>query len=49
MIRQSILDILGEVWPTILISSVIIISMRVVYLIKNRLTFLYNFEKKKIS
>lgn len=36
MIRQSILEILGEVWPTILISSVIIISMRVVYLIKNK-------------
>ena len=36
MIRQSIIDILGEVWPTILISSVIIISMRITYIIKNR-------------
>ena len=36
MIRQSILEILGEVWPTILISSVIAISMRLVYLIKNK-------------
>ena len=36
MIRQSLLEILGEVWPTILISSVIAISMRLVYLIKNK-------------
>lgn len=36
MIRQSIIDILGEVWPTILISSVIIISMRMTYLLKNK-------------
>ena len=36
LIRNSILEILGEVWPTILISSVIAISMRLVYLIKNK-------------
>ena len=36
MIRKSLLEILGEVWPTILISSVIAISMRLVYLIKNK-------------
>lgn len=36
MIRRSLLEILGEVWPTILISSVIAISMRLVYLIKNK-------------
>lgn len=36
MIRQSLIEILGEVWPTILISSVIAISMRLVYLIKNK-------------
>ena len=36
LIRSSILEILGEVWPTILISSVIAISMRLVYLIKNK-------------
>ncbi len=36
MIRRSLLEILGEVWPTILISSVIAISMRTVYLIKNK-------------
>ena len=36
MIRSSILEILGEVWPTILISSVIAVSMRLVYLIKNK-------------
>ena len=36
MIRRSLLEILGQVWPTILISSVIVISMRLVYLIKNK-------------
>ena len=36
MIRQSLLEIFGQVWPTILISSVIAISMRTVYLIKNK-------------
>ncbi len=40
MIRQSLLEILGEVWPTILISSVIAISMRLVYLIKNKQKFI---------
>lgn len=35
MIRQSIIEIFGEVWPTILISSVIAVSMRLTYLIKN--------------
>lgn len=43
MIRQSLLEILGEVWPTILISSVIIVSMRITYIIKNKKEFiLYN-------
>lgn len=36
MIRNSILAIFEETWPTILISTVIIVSMRVVYLIKNK-------------
>ena len=36
MIRESLLEIFGQVWPTILISSVIAISMRLVYLIKNK-------------
>ena len=40
MIRQSLLEILGEVWPTILISSVIIISMRITYIIKNEQKFI---------
>ena len=39
LIRQSMIEILGEVWPTILISSVIIISMRITYLIKNEQKF----------
>jgi glycopeptide antibiotics resistance protein len=36
MLRQSLLKILGQVWPTILISSVIAISMRIIYLVKNK-------------
>lgn len=40
MIRQSLLEILGEVWPSILISSVIIISMRIAHLIKNKENFI---------
>ena len=36
LIRNSLLEILGEVWPTILISSVIAISMRLGYLVKNK-------------
>lgn len=40
MIRQSLLEILGEVWPTILISSVIAISMRITYLVKNKKEFI---------
>lgn len=36
MIRNTVLDIFGETWPTIIISMVIIISMRVLYLIKNK-------------
>ena len=39
MIRQNLIEILGEVWPTILISSVIIISMRITYIIKNEKEF----------
>lgn len=39
MIRQSLLEILDEVWPTILISSVIAISVRITYVIKNKKEF----------
>lgn len=39
MLRQSLLEILGEVWPTIIISSVIIISMRITHLIKTKEKF----------
>lgn len=41
MIRQSLLEILGEVWPTILISSVIAISMRITYIVKNKKEFIF--------
>ncbi len=36
MIRNTVLDIFGETWPAIVISMVIIISMRALYLIKNK-------------
>ena len=41
MIRQSLLEIFGEVWPTIMISAVIIVSMRVTYIIKNKVRFVF--------
>ena len=41
MLRQSLIEILGEVWPTIMISSVIIISMRITYIIKNKQRFVF--------
>ncbi|MBR3898448.1 MAG: VanZ family protein [Bacilli bacterium] len=40
MLRQGLLEILSEVWPTILISSVIIISLRVTYIFKNKEKFI---------
>lgn len=36
MIRNQMIDIFEAMWPTLVISMVIIISMRVVYLIKNK-------------
>lgn len=41
LIRQSILEILDEVWPTILICSVIAISMRITYIIKTKKEFIF--------
>ena len=41
MLRESLLEILGEVWPMIIISSVIIISMRITYIIKNKIRFVF--------
>ena len=35
MLRNNIIEIFGQTWPTLLICMVIIISLRVVYLIKN--------------
>ena len=40
MIRQSMLEILDESWPTILISSVIVTSIRITYIIKNKKEFI---------
>ena len=36
MIRNQMLDIFEATWPTIIISTVIIVTMRIVYLIKNK-------------
>lgn len=41
LIKQSLLNILDQVWPTILISSVIVISMRIVYIINNKEEFVF--------
>lgn len=36
MLRNSLLEIFSETWPTIVLSTVIIVSMRIVDLIKNK-------------
>lgn len=36
MIRNSLLEILNETWPTMLICAIIIITLRITYLIKNK-------------
>lgn len=36
MLRKQVLDIFESTWPTIIISVVIIVSMRLVYIIKNK-------------
>ncbi len=36
MIRNQMIDIFGAMWPTIAISMVILISMRLVYIFKNK-------------
>lgn len=39
MIRNQMIDIIKSIWPTLAISMVIIISMRVVYIFKNKKEF----------
>lgn len=41
MFRSTFLSIFSETWPMILICSVIIISMRIVWIIKEKKTFLF--------
>ena len=41
MFRDTILNIFADIWPMILICCVIIISMRIVYLIKNKKEFVF--------
>ena len=36
VIRNTFIQIFGETWPTIIISMVILISMRLIYIIKNK-------------
>lgn len=40
MFRKTILNIFEDIWPMILIFSVILISLRIVYLYKNKKTFI---------
>ncbi len=40
MLRNQVLDIFEAMWPTLAISMVIIISMRIVYLFKNKKEFI---------
>ena len=40
MRRNQVLDIFEAMWPTLAISMVIIISMRIVYLFKNKKEFI---------
>lgn len=41
MFRNTILNIFADIWPMILICCVIIVSMRIVYLIKNKSEFIF--------
>ena len=40
MIKESLLEIFGAVWPMLLICSVIIISIRIIYVYRNRADFI---------
>ena len=41
MFRNSILEIFSQTWPMILICTVIIVSMRIIYIIKNKKEFIF--------
>ena len=41
MFRENILNIFEDIWPMLFICSVIIISLRLVYLIKNKVKFIF--------
>lgn len=41
MFRNSILEIFSSTWPMIVICTVIICSMRIVYIIKNKVNFIF--------
>ena len=36
MIRNSLLEILGQTWPMILVCVVILVTLRICYLLKNK-------------
>ena len=41
LFRDTILDIFTDIWPMILICCVIIVSMRIIYLVKNKQKFVF--------
>lgn len=49
MFRSTILKIFEDIWPMILIESVILISLRLVYLYKNKKTFVFYKEVLNFS
>ena len=49
MFRNSILEIFSSTWPMIVICTVIICSMRIVYIIKNKVNFIFYKEMMMLA
>lgn len=49
MFRNSILEIFSSTWPMIVICTVIICSMRIVYIIKNKVNFVFYKEMMMLA
>ncbi len=41
MIRETVLEIFANVWPMVFITSVIMVSLRITYLLKNKQEFIF--------
>ena len=41
MLRNSILEIFNQTWPMIIICTVVLSSMRIIYIIKNKSSFVF--------